>query len=463
MLRKIFFLILIFTGFFCFASTAPYDYFSTVDADYDYLNIGQVFIVDSNGADVKEKPDENSKTLFHIPPLTQVRVVAIKGPISNNKSEYYDDYYLNWCAIFLPDNLRINGNQIGWINNPDDLWWDTEHDFITRKGPFWDISKWKQKDLNGYLLNHVWEMTLVLNGEITAEKAIVVFEKDQANGIYFKSNTYSPEEKLITKYKILSGNQIDITEDTYFLHKGTKYIEDVTEESFTIHDNRAEYYYFRAINPGTILSESFYDKYDPKYYQQIENYIIKESRKFFRIYTKDYYNNYDISDYLYSSYYNNYKYDYEDDDTMKNPYNLKTLAIAYGVWLKRSDSWGNKFFCDYWVRYIKKYEQEYLPKGIYIYRGICKPYKHLYKELTYKADSNLNLRESESRNSPVITIMNENTKVTIVEFGQPEVIEGILSTWVKVRIVENTVDRSNNPLSAGTEGWCFGGYLKEQK
>lgn len=461
MLRKIFFLILIFTGFFCFASTAPYDYFSTVDADYDYLNIGQVFIVDSNGADVKEKPDEKSRTLIHLPPATQVRVVAINGPKSNNKSEYFDDYYLSWCAIFLPDNLRINGNQIGWINTPDDLWWDTE--YFDEKGRYWDTSSWKPKDLNGYLLNHVWEMTLVLNGEITAEKAIVTFEKDQANGIYFKSDSYSPEEKLITKYKIINGNQIEITEDTYFLHKGTKKIEDVTEVSFTIHDNRAEYYYFRAINPGTILSESFYDKYDPKYYQQIENYIIKESKKFFRIFSKDYYSNNDISDYLYSPYYNNYTYNYEDDDTMKNPYNLKTLAIAYGVWLKRSDSWGNKFFCDYWVRYIKKYEQEYLPKGIYTYRGICKPYEHLYMDVTYLLNSNLNLRESENRKSQSITIMNKGTKVSILEFGQPEVIEGILSTWVKVKILENTVDANNNTLSEGTEGWCFGGYLTEQK
>ena len=302
-------------------------------------------------------------------------------------------------------------------------------------------------------------MTSYIDGRSTQKKAIVVFEKDQGKGLLFSSDSEAPEETFIAKYKVLSGNQIEIKEDTSFFHKGIKTISSVSETFFEIYDNRYESCSFRAINPGTILEESFYENYSKKYHQQIENYIIKESRKFFRIYSKDWYCNNDISDYLLSSYYNDYEYNYETGDTMQNPYNLKTLAIAYGVWLDSTV----KVFVDYWARYIKKYEQEVLPKGIYTYRGICKPYKHLYKEVTYKADSNLNLRESENRKSQVITIMNENTKVTIVDFGQPEVIDGILSTWVKVKIVENTIDRNNNILSEGTEGWCFGGYLIEDK
>lgn len=445
-------------SFYCFAGTMPYDYSYTIDKDYDYFNIDQVFVLSKNGMDVKEKPDENSRTLVHLPPATQVRVVAISGPKSNNKSEFYDDYYLDWAAIFLPDNLRYNGNQIGWINNPDDLWWDPYSDFIDRE-TIWQTKDWTKKDLTGFLLNHVWEMTSYIDGRSTQKKAIVVFEKDQGKGLLFSSDSEAPEETFIAKYKVLSGNQIEIKEDTSFFHKGIKTISSVSETFFEIYDNRYESCSFRAINPGTILEESFYENYSKKYHQQIENYIIKESRKFFRIYSKDWYCNNDISDYLLSSYYNDYEYNYETGDTMQNPYNLKTLAIAYGVWLDSTV----KVFVDYWARYIKKYEQEVLPKGIYTYRGICKPYKHLYKEVTYKADSNLNLRESENRKSQVITIMNENTKVTIVDFGQPEVIDGILSTWVKVKIVENTIDRNNNILSEGTEGWCFGGYLIEDK
>ena len=86
-MKKLFIIVISFFVFcfYSFASTAPYDYSETVTGNS--LNIDRVYIIGSKGADVKEKPNENSKTLVHIPQGTQVRVVAIRGPKSNNRSK----------------------------------------------------------------------------------------------------------------------------------------------------------------------------------------------------------------------------------------------------------------------------------------------------------------------------------------------------------------------------------------
>ena len=196
-MKKLFIIVISFFVFcfYSFASTAPYDYSETVTGNS--LNIDRVYIIGSKGADVKEKPNENSKTLVHIPQGTQVRVIAIRGPKSNNKSKYIADYYLNWTAIFIPDNLRTDWNQIGWINNPDDLWWDPYPNFGTRGVNQWSTSDWYEDDLNGYLLNHVWEMTFYNKNYETSKKAIVTFEENQGKGLFFSSMNSDPEEKII--------------------------------------------------------------------------------------------------------------------------------------------------------------------------------------------------------------------------------------------------------------------------
>ena len=74
---------------------------------------------------------------------------------------------------------------------------------------------------------------------------------------------------------------------------------------------------------------------------------------------------------------------------------------------------------------------------------------------------NLRLRTEESTKSEIITTIGINTKVQIIQIGKEEIIDGIKSNWVKIRIKFSTKDNKNNWIPKNTEGWCYGGYLSE--
>jgi hypothetical protein len=65
----------------------------------------------------------------------------------------------------------------------------------------------------------------------------------------------------------------------------------------------------------------------------------------------------------------------------------------------------------------------------------------------YRTLDNLRLRSAGSLSGNVILTIQRRAWVTILQEGNVQTIDGITSTWVKVR------------LAGGREGWCFGGYL----
>ena len=69
------------------------------------------------------------------------------------------------------------------------------------------------------------------------------------------------------------------------------------------------------------------------------------------------------------------------------------------------------------------------------------PYTH------YTSDY-LRIRKDYDLNSQIITVLEPNMGVELVEKGKKDTIDGITSNWVKV-IAAN-----------GYSGWCFAGYLK---
>ena len=45
--------------------------------------------------------------------------------------------------------------------------------------------------------------------------------------------------------------------------------------------------------------------------------------------------------------------------------------------------------------------------------------------------------------------------------GGTGTIDGISSNWVKVEVQKGAKDRDGTSIKAGTVGWCYGGYLKQ--
>jgi len=62
---------------------------------------------------------------------------------------------------------------------------------------------------------------------------------------------------------------------------------------------------------------------------------------------------------------------------------------------------------------------------------------------------NLRLRNKPDTSATVITVMEQGSKVTVLEVGQNATIDGTTATWVRVETAD------------GKTGWCFGLYLRE--
>jgi hypothetical protein len=80
---------------------------------------------------------------------------------------------------------------------------------------------------------------------------------------------------------------------------------------------------------------------------------------------------------------------------------------------------------------------------------------------TMLVSENLKLRSGEATTSEFITVMSAGTKVKILALGKAENIDGINSNWVKVEVLSGAKNRDGRAIRAGTEGWCYGGYLAE--
>ncbi len=75
---------------------------------------------------------------------------------------------------------------------------------------------------------------------------------------------------------------------------------------------------------------------------------------------------------------------------------------------------------------------------------------------------NLRLRESDNVNSNIITTMNKGSFVKILRIGKEDVINGNKSYWYLVQVLPDAKNITDEYITDGTAGWCFGSYLKPQ-
>ena len=76
-----------------------------------------------------------------------------------------------------------------------------------------------------------------------------------------------------------------------------------------------------------------------------------------------------------------------------------------------------------------------------------------------RCTDNLRLRQYGGFFGKVTNSMKKGTKVKIVEIGNENYVDGIVSNWVQVEVIEDSFDKDGKPLLKGTRGWCFGAYL----
>ena len=72
---------------------------------------------------------------------------------------------------------------------------------------------------------------------------------------------------------------------------------------------------------------------------------------------------------------------------------------------------------------------------------------------------NLRIREYGGFFGKVKNSMKKGTKVKVVEIGNENYIDGVVSSWVEVEVIEDSLTTKGEPLPKGTRGWCFGAYL----
>lgn len=76
-----------------------------------------------------------------------------------------------------------------------------------------------------------------------------------------------------------------------------------------------------------------------------------------------------------------------------------------------------------------------------------------------RCTDNLRLRQYGGFFGKVTNSMKKGTKVKVVEIGNENYIDGVVSSWAKVEVIEDSFDKDGKPLPKGTRGWCFGAYL----
>ena len=69
---------------------------------------------------------------------------------------------------------------------------------------------------------------------------------------------------------------------------------------------------------------------------------------------------------------------------------------------------------------------------------------------------NLRLRSGGGIDKEIVATLPKDTLVRVLEIGEKDTIDGIVSNWVRVEVFE----QEGGEIPAGTKGWCFGGYLQ---
>lgn len=72
---------------------------------------------------------------------------------------------------------------------------------------------------------------------------------------------------------------------------------------------------------------------------------------------------------------------------------------------------------------------------------------------------NLRLRSADSMDGSTIVTIQKGSLLEVIGTGKNETIDGIDSSWVKVKALESTQNKDGSLVQEETEGWCFGGYL----
>lgn len=402
---KFFFCFLfLFLSFNCFASTAVGDYIRVIDS-YGYINIDEVYVAKSTGCYVKESPDKSSRTIIKLPAGTCVRIMSVNGPsyaAKDWRGSYYEE---SWAAIYLPENLRENGNQIGWISSADETWWSA---------PVFSTDQWEDRNLKCYLETSMWEY-IVYNSGSEINHGICDFY----NG---KVDCYEQNGNHLTgTYLEVSGESLKFISNPISAATGLVRIN-IREYSFS-YDEDSRHVEFRKIHPGS------------KYYignvlndDEVYKFLIDKSKMNFRMMTKDYYSGRTCAQIALQ------KKDTDD--------NLLAYAIGNGSYVD------NSLCREFWKPILTKCEDS-CTSGKYIFKGIEYNCIYLKKGMSYVTKERLRLRQGEKTSSEIITTMAADTVVKILGFGETEAIDGTISNWVQVE------------LNDGTTGWCFGGYLGE--
>ena len=91
--------------------------------------------------------------------------------------------------------------------------------------------------------------------------------------------------------------------------------------------------------------------------------------------------------------------------------------------------------------------------------AILKPVPAVGKTAT--VTENLRLRIDEQTTSDVVATLAAGAHVKVLAHSREDTIDGIVSNWVQVSVLDGAKDKDGNTIEAGTKGWLFGGYLSE--
>ena len=422
--QVVFLLILLFSLNNIFASMAVSDYESAVD-----VSDSELYVSDPLGVDVKTSPSEYAETIIHLPVNTQVRLMSMHGPanvVVKDEENWHATWESNWVAIYLPTGTGYE-NQIGWIYTADELWW-SPREFST--------SKWGPRDLKSYLMSSVWEMEYRINGKIN-KRAIITFNEYSIDGYEVFQNGCA--RLRLGYYDVNSGSTLQILECTD-ISNGNKRLS-IQERCFSYEEQYGTYFY-KKVNLGSIDYMDIFKEVGKESFAI--GLMYNDSRWYFRMYGRDYYNNKNIAEYA------------VEQGLYKN--SLMAVAISYGVC---ADNYPYKLqMGKYWDPYITECENN-IKRNNYSFNKIIKEADFFCIDKLYYTNDRLKLRKTPDLTGDVITVMDNHVYVVVTDYGKMEKIDGILSIWVKVEICEKAVDGSGNPIPKGTTGWCFGAYISD--
>lgn len=435
-LKKLFLISIIFHCFnSLFASMSPNEYMYPVSFN-GMVAIEELYISTnfSNPIPVKEFPSNDSPVLFYLPDSSPLKVVYTQGTEIDHYAEYH--WNSNYTAIILPMEYREKGKHIGWIDCYN-TWWEPNDKL--------DCSQLSMRGVNAYLDNSLWKFSKKINNQ--EYTGIICFEKNNIKGIFI--STFSKDDKKSQKefsinFSFVEEDQVSLNNKICTSNGTTVFCEDkqnfiFNKSSFTMEDSLGVAYCER-INP---LSFSItQEDREKEYHGFVYGYLINRSKYGYRLWQKD-------------SKYEKNIFELMNSYELNKP-ELVTFAIENGV--LPLDTKYNSLYNDYWNPIIIDVEKK-LDKNCFTKIELPEISPILRVNKIYATTDHLRLRKSSELNSDVITTLDTSSCVLILKIGTAEVIDGLISNWVKVRVLSNSIDVNGKTIKEGTEGWCFAGYL----